>query len=180
MAKARDRAERANQAKSRFLAGITHELRTPLHGIMGYAELLSLEGNLNPTQVERLEVMMASGQHLLSMINAVLDMSQIESDQLELQTNQIDLPSLVRVCLDVIRPAAEAKGLALVAAPLPPLHVVADPTRLRQVLINLLGNAVKFTPAGSVEVPLATGGSRGVGPFWRWRIRARNPAHSPR
>jgi PAS domain S-box-containing protein len=154
LAKARDRAERANQAKSRFLAGITHELRTPLHGIMGYAELLSLEGNLNPTQVERLEVMMASGQHLLSMINAVLDMSQIESDQLELQTNQIDLPSLVRVCLDVIRPAAEAKGLALVAAPLPPLHVVADPTRLRQVLINLLGNAVKFTPAGSVEVRL--------------------------
>ena len=85
LAKARDRAEQASQAKSRFLAGITHELRTPLHGILGYAELLSLEGGLNPVQSERLEVMMASGHHLLGMINAVLDMSQIEADQLELQ-----------------------------------------------------------------------------------------------
>jgi PAS domain S-box-containing protein len=154
LAEARDQAEHASQAKSRFLAGITHELRTPLHGILGYAELMSLEGGLNPTQAERLEVMMASGQHLLAMINAVLDMSQIEADQLELQPVAIDLADLVRVCFNVIRPAAEAKGLALVLPPPMPLRLFADPTRLRQVLINLLANAVKFTRAGAVEVRL--------------------------
>ena len=97
---------------------------------------------------------MASGQHLLGMINKVLDMSQIEADQVDLQPAEIDLPALIRICLDVIRPAAEAKGLALGPAPTMAIRLVADPTRLRQVLINLLGNAVKFTPAGSVEVRL--------------------------
>ena len=124
---ARDEAEEASQAKSRFLAGITHELRTPLHGILGYAELLSLEGDLNTTQTERLEAMMAAGQHLLGTINAVLDMSQIEADQIELQPVEIELPGLVRACLDVVRPAAEAKGLALLLAPTAPLRLFADP-----------------------------------------------------
>ncbi len=149
---ARRAAEDANQAKSRFLAVITHELRTPLHGILGYAELLNLEGDLNPTQSERLEVMMASGQYLLGMINAVLDLSQIEADQLELQPVAVDLPDLLRACLNVVRPAADAKGLALALAPAAPLRAFADPMRLRQVLINLLGNAVKFTPSGTIEV----------------------------
>jgi PAS domain S-box-containing protein len=153
--RARLLAEHADKAKSRFLAGVTHELRTPLHGILGYAELLSLEGGLNARQTARLEVMMASGQHLLGMINAVLDMSRIEADQLELHPVEIELLGLVRVCLDVVRPDADAKGLALVLAPAAPLRVFADATRLRQVLINLLGNAVKFTPAGGVEVRLS-------------------------
>ncbi len=151
---AREVADQANQAKSRFLAGITHELRTPLHGILGYAELLSLEGDLNPTQTERLEAMMAAGQYLLGTINAVLDMSRIEADQIELRPVEIELPGLVRACLGVVRPAAEAKGLALLLAPTASLRLFADPARLRQVLINLLGNAVKFTPAGAVEVRL--------------------------
>jgi PAS domain S-box-containing protein len=154
LAKARDHAEEASQAKSRFLSTITHDLRTPLHGILGYAELLSLEGGLNPTQSERLDAMMAAGQYLLGTINAVLDMSRIEADQIELQPEEIDLPDFVRACLDVVRPVAEAKGLALVLAPVVPLRLFADPMRLRQVLINLLGNAVKFTDAGSVEVRL--------------------------
>ena len=152
--RARAAADQANQAKSRFLAGITHELRTPLHGILGYAELLSLEGGLNPTQSGRLEAMMAAGQFLLGTINAVLDMSQIEADQMQLRPVVIELADLVRTCLDVVRPAAEAKGLALVLAATAPLRLFADPMRLRQVLINLLGNAVKFTPAGAVEVRL--------------------------
>jgi signal transduction histidine kinase/DNA-binding response OmpR family regulator/HPt (histidine-containing phosphotransfer) domain-containing protein len=154
LVQAREAADQANQAKSRFLAGITHELRTPLHGMLGYGELLSLEGGLNPTQSERLEAMMAAGQHLLGTINAVLDMSQIEADQVELRPVEIELTELVRACLDVVRPAAEAKGLALVLTPTAPLCLLADPTRLRQVLINLLGNAIKFTPAGAVEVRL--------------------------
>jgi signal transduction histidine kinase/DNA-binding NarL/FixJ family response regulator len=151
---AREVADHANQAKSLFLAGITHELRTPLHGILGYAELLSLEGGLNTTNMERLDAMMAAGQYLLGTINAVLDMSRIESDKLELRPTDIQLPELVRTCLDVVRPAAEAKGLALILAPAPPFRLFADPMRLQQVLINLLGNAVKFTLAGSVEVRL--------------------------
>lgn len=152
LAKARDRAEHANQAKSRFLAGVTHELRTPLHGILGYAELMSLEGDLTQTQLARLEVMMAAGQHLLAMVNSVLDMSQIEADRLELHPGRADLRALVAVCLDVVRPAADAKGLALVQAPSAPMPIVVDATRLQQVLINLLGNAVKFTPSGTVQV----------------------------
>ena len=152
LGQARDRAEQASQAKSRFLAAVTHELRTPLHGSLGYAELLNLEGGLNPTQSERLELMMASGQHLLGMINGVLDMSQIEANQLVLQPTEIDLSNLIRVCLDIIRPGAEAKGLTVLAAPTVQLRLLADPTRLRQVLINLLGNAVKFTAAGTIEL----------------------------
>ncbi|MGD0102455.1 MAG: PAS domain S-box protein [Rhodopila sp.] len=162
LTQARDRAELANKAKSRFLAGITHELRTPLHGILGYAELLSLEGGLTEKQSQRLEVMMASGHHLLGMINAVLDMSQIEADEMQLQPVDIELTDLVRVCLDVVRPAADAKELSLGLTATGPLRLFADPTRLRQVLINLLGNAVKFTLAGSVEVrlrPTADGAS---------------------
>ncbi len=147
-------AEQASEAKSRFPAAITHELRTPLHGILGYAELLSLEGGLNSTQSQRLSAMMAAGQYLLSTINAVLDVSQIEADQMELRPVDIEMPDLVCGCLDVVRPAAEAKGLALVLAPTEPLRVFADPTRLQQVLLNLLGNAVKFTATGSVEVRL--------------------------
>jgi signal transduction histidine kinase/HPt (histidine-containing phosphotransfer) domain-containing protein len=154
LGQAREVADQANQAKSRFLAGITHELRTPLHGILGYAELLSLEGGLNPTQMQRLDAMMAAGQYLLLTINAVLDMSQIESDRLELRPIDIQLPDLVRTCLDVVRPAAEAKGLSLVLAPAALFRLFVDPMRLQQVLINLLGNAVKFTPSGAVEVRL--------------------------
>jgi PAS domain S-box-containing protein len=154
LAKARDTAELANQAKSRFLAGITHELRTPLHGILGYAELLCLEGGLNPTQLERLNAMMNAGHHLLETINAVLDMSQIEADQLELHPVEIELTDLIRTCLDVVRPKAEAKRLALIMAPTMPLRLFADPVRVRQMLLNLLSNAVKFTPAGAVEIRL--------------------------
>ncbi len=156
IAKARDRAEQANQAKSRFLTGITHELRTPLHGILGYAELLSLEGGLNPTQAERVAAMIAAGEHLLGMINAVLDVSQIEADRVELHPVEIELLDFARACLDVVRPAAAAKSIALVLSVAAPGRLFADPTRLRQVLINLLGNAIKFTPSGSVELRLAT------------------------
>jgi PAS domain S-box-containing protein len=154
LAKARDQAVEASQAKSRFLATVTHDLRTPLHGILGYAELLTLEGDLNATQLGRLEAMATAGHGLLDTINAVLDMSQIEANRLELSLVDIDLPDFLNDCFEVIRPAAEAKGLALAPAPVAPLRVIADVGRLRQVLINLLGNAVKFTSAGSVEVRL--------------------------
>ncbi len=151
---AKKAAEQANEAKSRFLAAITHELRTPLHGILGYAELLDIEGGLNARQSQRLKSMMAAGQYLLATINAVLDVSQIEADQMKLWPITVELADLLSDCLDVIRPSAEAKGLALVLAPAPSLRVFADLTRLKQVLLNMLGNAVKFTAAGSVELRL--------------------------
>jgi signal transduction histidine kinase/FixJ family two-component response regulator/HPt (histidine-containing phosphotransfer) domain-containing protein len=152
LSEALKKAEQANDAKSRFLAGVTHELRTPLHGMLGYAELLSLEGDLNATQTARLETMMAAGQHLLGMINSVLDMSQIEAERMDLQPEVLSLAALVQVCINVVRPKADGRGLGLRHTEFPAVSVNADPTRLRQVLINLLGNAVKFTPSGHIEV----------------------------
>jgi PAS domain S-box-containing protein len=159
LARARDKAELANQAKSRFLTGITHELRTPLNGILGYAQLLRLQGGLNPLQSAHVGAMLGAGEHLLGMINAVLDLSQIESDLLELRPAAIDLPTLGRACLDVLRPAAQAKGLALdlTMAPTVSPRMDADATRLRQVLVNLLANAVKFTATGRVDLRLMPG-----------------------
>jgi two-component system, sensor histidine kinase len=149
-------AEQASRAKSEFLALITHELRTPLHGILGYAEMMRQEGGLSPLQTRRVDVMLGSGRHLLSMINAVLDLSQIEADQLELRPEPVDLMPLVVASFDLVRPAAEQKGLALVMPTFQAVRVYVDPTRLQQVLLNLLGNAIKFTPAGRVELRFRT------------------------
>jgi len=161
---ARNQAEQASLAKSRFLAGMSHELRTPLNGIMGYARLLHMEGGLDAPQLARVDAMLDAGTHLLEMINSVLDLSQIEAERLELQAAEIDPRDIATACLNLLRPAAQAKRLALslVAASDVPRHIMVDPTRLRQVLLNLVGNAVKFTAQGSVELRLrvAAGGMR--------------------
>ena len=156
LAKARDRAEQANRAKSRFLAGMSHELRTPLNGILGYAQLLHMEGGLNPTQSARVDAMLGAGKHLLHMITRVLDLSEIESEHIELLATEFDVREVAETCLELIRPMAEAKGLMLsiVVAPGTPRGLLADVTRLRQVLLNLLGNAVKFTSQGLVTLRL--------------------------
>ena len=156
LTKARDRAERASQAKSRFLAGMSHELRTPLNGVLGYAQLLRLEGGLNATQLGRVDSMLGAGSHLLQMINCVLDLSEIEAEHVTLRMAAVDLHGAAKVCLDLVRSAAEAKQLTLrcVVAPGLPTHVTTDATRLRQVLLNLLGNAVKFTARGGVTLRL--------------------------
>ena len=156
LAKARDRADQANRAKSRFLAGMSHELRTPLNGVLGYAQLLHMEGGLTATQTMRVDSMLEAGKHLLQMITRVLDLSEIESEHIELQASEFDVRAVAETCLDLIRPAAEAKHLALslVVAPGAPRELVADATRLRQVLLNLLGNAAKFTSQGAIELRL--------------------------
>jgi PAS domain S-box-containing protein len=156
LAAARDIADRSNWAKSHFLAGMSHELRTPLNDILGYAELLRMEGGLNATQDGRVDAMLKSGKHLLQMITCVFDLSEVEAEHLELQAVELDVRVVAVACLDLVRPAAEAKKLALSIAEAPgtPHELVTDPTRLRQVLLNLLGNAVKFTSQGTVELRL--------------------------
>ncbi len=159
LAKARDRAEQASSAKTRFLAGMSHELRTPLNGIIGYAHLLRLEGGLTDAQEARVSSMLSAGEHLLGMINHVLDLSEIESEHVDLRTSEVHLAETARACLALVKPAAEQKALdlRLLVDPRSPRMVVADPARLRQVLLNLLGNAVKFTEAGLVELRLLPG-----------------------
>ena len=156
LTRARDEAERASLAKSRFLSGMSHELRTPLNGILGYAQLLRLEGGLSTMQGTRVDAMLDAGRHLLEMINRVLDLSEIETESAELQASEIDLHQVTRACIDLMRPAADAKGLALsmAVAEAMPRRLTTDTTRLRQVLLNLLGNAIKFTAQGSVGLRL--------------------------
>jgi PAS domain S-box-containing protein len=152
----RDVADRANWAKSRFLATMSHELRTPLNGILGYAELLRMEGGLNPSQSERVAAMLGAGKHLLQMITRVLDLTEIEAEHVEVQAVELDVLTVAMACLDLVRPQADAKRLALsISVARNTQHaLVTDPTRLRQVLLNLLGNAVKYTDKGSIELRL--------------------------
>ncbi len=157
-AKARMVAEQANRAKTRFLASMSHELRTPLNGILGYAQLLRMDGALTETQVTRIDAMLAAGTHLLEMIHCVLDLSQIETEGTEFHPCAVDLRNIAEACLGLVRPTAEAKPLALrlLIDDGVPRCAVTDATRLRQVLLNLLGNAVKFTARGSVVLRVRT------------------------
>ncbi len=155
-------ADQAARAKIRFLAGMSHEMRTPLHGILGYARLLRMEGGLNQMQLGRVHAMLRSATHLLEMIHCVLDLSEVDSDRAELHQSEVDLPSIMQASLDIVRPDARAKGLELEfeqGADVP-RTVTLDPTRLRQVLLNLLGNAVKYTGAGRVVLRAGTAEDR--------------------
>ena len=163
LAAARDEAEQASRAKSRFLAGISHELRTPLNGILGHSEMLRLEGGLQPAQAARVDAMLAAGSHLLAMISAVLDLSTIEAGRMECRPDRLDVVAEARSCLTLLRPQAEAKQLGFeLAADEASLYATADALRLRQVLLNLIGNAVKFTDAGHVTVSIGTAGSGAI------------------
>ncbi len=149
---AKEAAEAANKAKSRFLAGMSHELRTPLNAILGYAQIFERDATLNEHQKNGIEIMKSSGEHLLTLISDILDLSRIEANKFELHPSVIDLLLFLNSIRDVIRIKAEAKQLSVIFQidPKLPKGIVADETRLRQILLNLLGNAIKFTDSGYV------------------------------
>jgi PAS domain S-box-containing protein len=154
---ARQLAEAANEAKSAFLANMSHELRTPLNGILGFAQILQRDETLTQEQARALKVIDESGQHLLALINDILDLARIDSGKLELQADAVDLQQFLQLVCDIVRVRAEEKDLLFVcdAATDLPGTVFVDGKRLRQVLLNLLSNAVKFTDAGRVRLRVA-------------------------
>lgn len=155
LVESRNQAEAANQAKSVFLAKMSHELRTPLNAIIGFSHLLR-QGKTSKEQREQLEIISRSGEHLLTLIDDVLDVAKIEAGRQELRITACDLMSLVRDVTDMIRVKAQAKNLRLHCDPPPdfPRYVRVDSPKLRQVLINLLGNAVRYTESGAVTLGL--------------------------
>ncbi|MCT7983853.1 AAA family ATPase [Laspinema sp. A4] len=150
--RAEQAADTANRAKSQFLASMSHELRTPLNGILGYVQILSRDKHLNQAQKSGVKIIHQCGEHLLTLINDVLDLSKIEAGKMELQPKEFHFPEFLESISDICRVRAESKGIALIYEPAPnlPRGVFGDEKRLRQVLINLLGNAVKFTERGRV------------------------------
>jgi PAS domain S-box-containing protein len=155
---ARRAAEAANQAKSIFLANMSHELRTPLNAILGFTQLMDGDPNLTPGQQENLEIINHSGEHLLALINDVLEMSKIEAGQVKLREKTFDLHYLLDSLEEMFRFQAENKGLEInfQAAEDVPRYIISDENKIRQVLNNLLGNAVKFTLEGGIQLKVSS------------------------
>ncbi|MFK0733620.1 MAG: histidine kinase dimerization/phospho-acceptor domain-containing protein, partial [Gloeotrichia echinulata HAB0833] len=152
-------AERANRAKSEFLANMSHELRTPLNAILGFTQVMSHDNTLSSEHQENLAIINRAGEHLLSLINDILEMSKIEAGKTTLHMNSFDLIHLLKNLEEMLQFRAASKNLQLLFeyAPGLPQYVQTDENKLRQVLLNLLGNAIKFTQAGSVILKVGMG-----------------------
>lgn len=152
---AKEESERANRAKSEFLSRITHELRTPMHAILGFGQLLESDPQhpLDPVQRESTREIMNAGRHLLELINEVLDMARAESGRLELTAKPVSIATLIAECVTLMQPLAAQRHIRMSAKTCAKCHLKADQLRLRQVMINLLSNAVKFNREnGTIDI----------------------------
>jgi len=155
--RARQEAESANRAKSEFLSHMSHELRTPLNGILGYSQILLRGSQPVEQQQNSLAAIISCGDHLLSLINDVLDLSKIEAGRLEVDQEPFDLSKLIKGVADIVQERARAKALPFLVEVSPEVQrgIVSDPAKVRQILVNLLNNAVKFTDEGNVTLIVA-------------------------
>ncbi len=156
--KAKETADRANRAKSEFLASMSHELRTPLNAILGFSQLMSRDESLDTHQKENLSIINRAGEHLLHLINDILEMSKIDAGRITLNENSFDLYRLLDTVEKMLQIQARSKGLQLIfdRACEVPQYIRTDESKLRQILLNLLGNAIKFTEKGGVTIRVGT------------------------
>jgi PAS domain S-box-containing protein len=169
LARARIDAETANRSKSEFLANMSHEIRTPMGAILGFAEMLLVKSPEECAQIGCVHIIQRNALHLLELINEILDLSKVEAGQMKVERISCDLPTLLSEIISLMRPRAAEKGLGFgvtFQGPIPQL-IKSDPLRLRQILVNLLGNAVKFTESGRIDMRIT---DEGAGPNIMLRV----------